>query len=126
MQKRRDQQQRRRTWVRIFKSGLLFNRLNDSVTRVQFSAVCRRWRWVARCNSTLTAPQFPWLMLDTNWNSERDDDLMFFSLSDGKTHTLHLPEAHGLHCCGSFEGWLMMQDDFLTGKKEKRDKRDFP
>ena len=42
------------------------------------------------------------------------DSWDFFSLSKQKIHTVHLPEIHGKHCCGSFQnGWLMIVDDKL-------------
>lgn len=86
---------------------LAFDRLNDPVTRMRFSASCGFWRWVAQCCYTMTPPQFPWLMLFVSdyWESHRT----FVNLSDGIVHKLHLPEAEGMHCCGSFEGWLVMQ-----------------
>ncbi|RWR75284.1 F-box protein SKIP23-like protein [Cinnamomum micranthum f. kanehirae] len=90
---------------------LVFSRLNDPVTRIRFSAVCRFWRWVARHCST---PQFPWLKLQHDCES----DYIFFNLSDGMTHTFHVPGPKGLVCSGSFEGWLVMQTPFRFRKKE--------
>lgn len=94
---------------------LVFNHLNDSVTRIQFSAVCRLWRWVAQRCCLMASPQFPWFMLSNDCKSK--SDRRFFSLSNGMTHTLHLPEAQGWRCCGSFEGWLVMHSGPLDKKK---------
>ncbi|XXG39389.1 hypothetical protein AAC387_Pa01g0358 [Persea americana] len=80
----------------------VFIRLNDMVTRIRFSAVCGSWRWVARGHRT----SLVWLKLQT---LDKSDGQKFFSLSDGRTRTLRLPEAHGWCSCGSFEGWLIMQ-----------------
>ncbi|KAJ8645347.1 hypothetical protein MRB53_007095 [Persea americana] len=91
----------------------VFNRLNGLVTHMQFSAVCRSWRWVAQhcCPPT----QFPCLMLSSDYQS---DDRLFFNFSDSLTHTWHLPEAHRSCCCGSYCGWLIMQT-FDNGPRQK-------
>lgn len=91
----------------------VFNCLNGLVTRMQFSAVCRSWRWVAQhcCPPT----QFPWLMLSTDYQS---DDRLLFNFSDNLTHTWNLPEAYRSRCCGSYYGWLIMQT-FDNGQRQK-------
>ncbi|XXG48841.1 hypothetical protein AAC387_Pa02g3176 [Persea americana] len=80
---------------------------------MQFSAVCRSWRWVAQhcCPPT----QFPCLMLSSDYQS---DDRLFFNFSDSLTHKWHLPEAHRSCCCGSYCGWLIMQT-FDNGPRQK-------
>ena len=83
----------------------VFHLLIDSATRIRFSAVCRFWRWAAQ-SCCLRTPGLPWLMLSAYCIN---DCLKFFSLRDGVTYALHLPEAKGWRCRGSFMDWLIMQ-----------------
>lgn len=85
----------------------VFHYLSDS-TRVQFSAVCRFWRWVAQ-SCCLKAPGFPWLILSAYCIN---NFLIIFSLRDGVTYALHIPGAKGWRCCGTCMDWLIMQNTY--------------
>ncbi|KAK1290299.1 hypothetical protein QJS10_CPB18g01512 [Acorus calamus] len=76
---------------------------------IRFGAVCTSWRSVQKSKKDCAASLgLPWMMLcdDDHENQTRG----FFSITEGKTHRLVLPEIIGKRCCGSSHGWLMTID----------------
>eukprot|EP00268_Persea_americana_P055191 TRINITY_DN6393_c2_g1_i1.p1 TRINITY_DN6393_c2_g1~~TRINITY_DN6393_c2_g1_i1.p1 ORF type:complete len:395 (-),score=32.87 TRINITY_DN6393_c2_g1_i1:89-1273(-) len=92
----------------------VFTRLNDVVTRIRFSAVCRSWRRVAQCSSSRHDKKPIWWVFDY---FEFDRTYKFFSFADGVTYKLHGPKSVWWNCCGSYEGWLIMQTNCWIGNK---------
>ncbi|KAK1289843.1 hypothetical protein QJS10_CPB18g01508 [Acorus calamus] len=75
---------------------------------IRFGAVCTSWRSVQKSKKDCASPGLPWMMLcdDDHENQTRG----FFSITEGKTHRLILPDIIGKRCCGSSHGWLVTID----------------
>ncbi|XP_010242020.1 PREDICTED: F-box protein SKIP23-like [Nelumbo nucifera] len=81
-------------------------RLSD---HINFASVCTSWRSVAVENRSRIPRQIPLVIIPGKFNKETR---AFFSLYSGKTYGAHLPELHRNWCCGSSEGWLVIEDDY--------------
>ncbi|XP_031380694.1 F-box protein SKIP23-like [Punica granatum] len=71
---------------------------------VAFSSVCFSWRAVYIDRGGSPRSRVPWLMLSEDQNSEKR---RFYSLSNGRTYYLPLPNAQVKMCWGSPLGWLV-------------------
>ncbi|KAJ8626113.1 hypothetical protein MRB53_019420 [Persea americana] len=88
---------------------------------IRMGAVCKSWLFHLR-NTSYFARQLPWLMMLPNHDETNANALPiptnvhhFFSLSEQRIYTIHLPEMSGnRRCCGAFNnGWLMTVDEKL-------------
>ncbi|XP_062183764.1 F-box protein SKIP23-like [Phragmites australis] len=70
---------------------------------VRLRAVCKSWRSFL---SPRSSP--PWLMLPYDPRGE-SCTRGFLDVSDGTVHELDLPETRGKRCCGSSQGWLVLE-----------------
>lgn len=74
---------------------------------IRFAAVCRPWNKIRRINSKNCRPkasQLPWLMFSSR---ENPDQRYFYSLTEQRMYSIHLPQIKGLHVIGSSDGFIV-------------------
>ncbi|RZR91236.1 hypothetical protein BHM03_00019327 [Ensete ventricosum] len=79
----------------------------DIFDHTRFS-VCKEW------NSSIPrdraySPRLPWLLLRHDEDLNR---LFFYSLSSARVHSIKLPATSGENITGSFDGWLVLENQF--------------
>ncbi|XP_058068861.1 uncharacterized protein LOC131218197 [Magnolia sinica] len=86
----------------------------DLVDCIRAGVVCSSWRaaWTEMVTYNLHPPshQLPLLILPPKNQIHR-----VFNLLDKKVYELHLSQASGARCLGSFNGWLILMDEMSNG-----------
>ncbi|MQL86547.1 hypothetical protein Taro_019094 [Colocasia esculenta] len=97
--------QARADWSRLPEAvvDLVARRTTNNGDYVRLRAVCTAWRSATPARPSHLPRQLPWLVLPS---PDASGVLRFFSLPDGKTHSVQMPPGSGgSHCCGSSSGW---------------------
>ncbi|KAJ4749516.1 F-box family protein [Rhynchospora pubera] len=85
--------------------NLISKKLPDLCDFVRFRAVCKSWCFAVPISDP--PPQFPWILMH---DPSPDNELCFYSLSCGKVHRIHAPEARGRMLIGPAQNYIFAID----------------